>query len=68
VGIDFKAPDSSSVTLLFVLLAPARGQSAYVETLARASRLLKSARFRQSLLKARGADEIRRVFAAEDTG
>jgi mannitol/fructose-specific phosphotransferase system IIA component (Ntr-type) len=65
-GIAFGALDSKPTTLFFVLLAPAGGQSLHVNALARISRLLKTAAFRESLLNAKDAAEIHRLIEAED--
>jgi nitrogen PTS system EIIA component len=66
-GIDFKAPDSKPTALFFILLAPASGQGLHLNALARISRLVKATAFRESLLKAKNAEEIYQLVEAEDT-
>ncbi len=65
-GIDFKAVDSKPTTLFFVLLSPEGAPGLHLGALARISRLLQSAALRESLLRANGAAEIRRLIAAAD--
>jgi nitrogen PTS system EIIA component len=65
-GIDLNPPDARPVRLLFGLFAPEHGQSRYLDALARISRLLKSAAVRESLLIAKGPDDIRRIIKAEE--
>jgi nitrogen PTS system EIIA component len=65
-GIDFDAHDGKPTTLFFVLLAPEFAAGQHLKALARLSRLLKDAPFRERLLTARDADELYRTIVDED--
>jgi nitrogen PTS system EIIA component len=65
-GIPFDAIDGRQVHLFFLLLAPEDSPGTHLKALARISRLLKDAPFRERLLKARNADEIFDVIRRED--
>jgi len=57
-GVDFGAPDGIPVTLVFLILSPARSPGLHLQALARISRLLKSPGVAESLKNAHTPDEI----------
>ncbi|MDD5454797.1 MAG: PTS sugar transporter subunit IIA, partial [Candidatus Ratteibacteria bacterium] len=62
-GIDFGSIDGKPVYLFFLLLtSPEHGQL-HLKVLARLSRFLKDRLFRESLVKAKTADDIYQVIA-----
>lgn len=65
-GIDFDAHDAKPTHLFFVLLAPEFAAGAHLKALARLSRLLKDAGFRERLLSAADAGEMYRTIVLED--
>jgi PTS system nitrogen regulatory IIA component len=65
-GVDFESLDGNPTQLFFVLLAPEDSASLHLKALARVSRLLKDAGFRERLLRAPDADEIYRLIKEED--
>ncbi len=65
-GVDFEAIDGKPTHLFFALIAPENSAGVHLKALARISRLFKNARFRQSILDARTAEEIYRLIADED--
>jgi len=65
-GIDFEAHDGKPTHIFFVLLAPESAAGQHLKALARLSRLLKDADFRDRLIKGKDAQEIYGAIAAED--
>lgn len=65
-GIEFDAIDGKPVHLIFLLIAPANSAGVHLKALARLSRLLKDARFRQLLLDAPDAASLYRAILDED--
>jgi PTS system nitrogen regulatory IIA component len=65
-GIDFESVDRAPTHLFFVLMAPDDAAAQHLKALARISRLLKSAAFREHLLALSSADEIYEAIVAED--
>ncbi len=65
-GVQFHSLDGRPAHLFFLILAPEQSAGMHLKALARISRLLKDARFRQSLLDARDADDLRRILREED--
>jgi PTS system nitrogen regulatory IIA component len=65
-GIAYDSQDGKPAHLFFVLLAPENAASLHLKALARLSRLLKDAQFRNKLLEAKDADEIYQDIIAED--
>jgi PTS system nitrogen regulatory IIA component len=65
-GVPFDAIDAKPVHLIFVLLVPENSAGAHLKALARISRLLKSADFRERLLTLRDEDALYEAFLAED--
>lgn len=61
-GIDFDALDSQPVQLIFLLAAPLNAGSVYLKALARLSRLLRHAEFREALIEARTKDDIIKII------
>ncbi|MFH0800684.1 MAG: PTS sugar transporter subunit IIA [Pseudomonadota bacterium] len=65
-GIEFDAHDAKPTHLFFVLLAPEFAAGQHLKALARLSRLLKDARFREGLLAAADANEMYKAISEED--
>lgn len=65
-GVDFESLDGNVTHLFFMLVAPEDSTSLHLKALARVSRLLKDAAFRDRLLKAQDAAEIFRLIKEED--
>lgn len=65
-GIDFESVDRKPTHLFFVLMAPDDAAAQHLKALARISRLLKSAAFRDHLLSLTSANEIYDAIVAED--
>jgi nitrogen PTS system EIIA component len=65
-GIDFSAHDGKPTHLFFVLLAPEFAAGQHLKALARLSRLLKDASFRDELMAAKDAEELYRAIIRED--
>lgn len=66
-GVTFDAIDNQPVNLIFVLLVPENSAGMHLKALARISRLLKSASFRQLLLTTVGREPLYQAFLAEDS-
>ncbi len=65
-GIDFRALDGDPTHLFLALLAPAGSAGFHLKALARASRMLKDAAFRQQLLEASDAGAMWQALVAKD--
>lgn len=65
-GIDFEAMDGCPVHLFFLLLAPEHSAGLHLKALAKISRMLKDAQFRQQLIEAGGAEEIFSLILQKD--
>ncbi|HZW35546.1 MAG: PTS sugar transporter subunit IIA [Deltaproteobacteria bacterium] len=65
-GVQFHSLDGKPAHLFFLVVAPEHSAGMHLKALARISRLLKDARFRQALIEARDADDLRRVLKEED--
>ena len=65
-GIDFDAIDGQKVNLLFAVITPKRATGEHLKTLARISRLLRSAAFRQQLLGAPDGKAAYDLIVAEE--
>lgn len=65
-GVDFESLDGGPTHLFFVLIAPEDSTSLHLKALARVSRLLKDAAFRERLLAASDAEAIYRLIVEED--
>lgn len=65
-GVNFDCQDGKPAHLFFVLLAPENAASMHLKALARLSRLLKDASFRNKLLEARTEEEIYQQIVSED--
>lgn len=65
-GIDFDAHDAKPTHLFFVLLAPEFAAGQHLKALARLSRLLKDASFREKLIAAKDSEEIYSAIKIED--
>jgi PTS system nitrogen regulatory IIA component len=65
-GIDFDSMDGRPTHLFFLLIAPENSAGIHLRALAKISRLLKSAHFRQRLMEAENREEIFQVIQEED--
>ncbi len=65
-GIDFDSVDGRPTHLFFALVAPEDAAALHLKALARISRRLKSAEFRERLLRLSGEEEIYQAILAED--
>jgi PTS system nitrogen regulatory IIA component len=65
-GVAFDAIDQQPVTLVVLLLVPENSAGLHLKALARVSRLLKNASFRESLIKESARDVLYRAFLDED--
>lgn len=65
-GIDFDAQDGKPVHLFFVLIAPKNSASLHLKAMARLSRLLKDAHFRNRLFESNAPESIYEVIIVED--
>jgi PTS system nitrogen regulatory IIA component len=62
--VEFDALDGRPADLVFMLLAPADKGGDHLKALARAARFLKRGDIRERLREARGAEDLRALFAA----
>ena len=65
-GIEFDSMDGRPTHLFFLLIAPENSAGIHLRALAKISRLLKSAHFRQRLLEAETVEELFLVIKQED--
>lgn len=65
-GVDFESLDGKPTRLFFVLVAPEDSVGQHLKALARVSRLLKDAAFRERLIAAPDRHEIFRLIREED--
>ena len=65
-GIEFDSMDGRPTHLFFLLIAPENSAGIHLRALAKISRLLKSAHFRQGLLEAETVEELFHVIQEED--
>lgn len=65
-GIEFDSMDGRPTHLFFLLIAPENSAGIHLRALAKISRLLKSAHFRQRLLEAETVEELFLVIQEED--
>ena len=61
-GVDFGAPDDADVNLIFVVLGPRASRREHIRVLAKISRLIGHADFRDDLRRAAGADAVMAVM------
>ncbi|OGL43221.1 MAG: PTS fructose transporter subunit IIA [Candidatus Schekmanbacteria bacterium RBG_16_38_10] len=66
-GIDFNSMDGKPTYLFFLLMGPEEAAGIHLKALARLSRLLKNASFRESLMKANHPSEIMEMIRLEDS-
>lgn len=66
-GVDFDSLDGTPTHLFFLLVAPEDSTSLHLKALARVSRLLRDASFRERLIGAADAAEIYSLIAEEDS-
>jgi PTS system nitrogen regulatory IIA component len=65
-GVDFASLDGAPTYLFFALIGPEDGAADHLKAMARISRLLKDAAFRERLLKGKSDRELFEIIAAED--
>ncbi|MGC2425352.1 MAG: PTS sugar transporter subunit IIA [Nitrospirota bacterium] len=65
-GIDFDSLDGQPAKLFFLLVAPEDAPGEHLKALALISRLMKNAKLRESILKARDAKEIKVLITREE--
>jgi PTS system nitrogen regulatory IIA component len=65
-GLDFAAIDSRAVHIVFAVVGPKRATGEHLKTLARVSRLLKSAEFRERLLSQENPQSAFDLIAKEE--
>ena len=65
-GTGFDAPDREPVKLFFLLLAPENAVTEHLRVLSRLARFLHDTEFRQALLTAQNAADVRRAFEAKE--
>jgi PTS system nitrogen regulatory IIA component len=65
-GVDFKSLDGEPTHLFFVLIAPENAAADHLKALARISRLLKDAEFRQRLMMGKSQQELFKLISEED--
>jgi PTS system nitrogen regulatory IIA component len=65
-GVNFDSVDGKPSNLFFLLLAPVNSAGLHLKALAKISRLLMSAAFRENLLQAATAKDIFNLLAAKD--
>jgi len=66
-GVQFASLDGRPARFFFLVVAPENNSAGiHLKVLARISRLAKDERFRNRLMEAEGAEEIRQAFAEED--
>ncbi len=61
-GVDFGALDGLGVDLIFIVFGPGERRREHIRILARISRLLGNAEFREGLRRAADAEEVLNVF------
>ncbi len=66
LGIEFDSMDGRPTHLFFLLIAPENSAGVHLRALAKISKLLKSAHFRQKLLEAGTREELFQVIQEED--
>ncbi len=65
-GVDFESMDGKLTHLFFLLLAPVNSAGLHLKALAKISRLLMNATFRESLMQAGNSQEIYQLLSAKD--
>jgi len=66
VGVDFESQDGQPAHLFFLLVAPEDSSGQHLRTLARISRICKTAAFRERLLDAVGQEALYSAILEED--
>ncbi|MBX3686194.1 MAG: PTS IIA-like nitrogen regulatory protein PtsN [Rhodocyclaceae bacterium] len=61
--VQFDAPDGKPVSLMFVLLVPEQANEHHLQLLSELAQMFSDRSFRESLLAAADAEEIRSIFA-----
>jgi PTS system nitrogen regulatory IIA component len=65
-GVDFASLDGAPTHLYFALIAPEDGAADHLKAMARISRLLQDAAFRDRLLKGKSGKELYDIITTED--
>ena len=66
-GVNFESLDGEPTHIFFLLVAPEESAGPHLKALARISRLLKDKYFRETLIKAKDAEEIIKIIKTEDS-
>jgi len=67
-GVDYDSLDGEPAYLFFLLLAPEDAPGEHLKALARISRIMKNQRLRESLMRASGRDDIKKILSMEEAG
>jgi PTS system nitrogen regulatory IIA component len=65
-GVNFDSVDGKPSHLFFLLLAPVNSAGLHLKALAKISRMLMSAAFRENLMQAANAEDLYQLLAAKD--
>ena len=65
-GVEYRAADGKPARLFFALFAPENSAGAHLKALSRVSRVFRLPAFREAIMAAPTAEEIRRLILAED--
>ncbi len=65
-GVDFDSLDGRPVHIFFLLMAPENSAGQHLKALARISRMLKDASFRESLINAESSENIYNLIVEKD--
>jgi PTS system nitrogen regulatory IIA component len=65
-GIDFESVDGKATHLFFLLVVPEHSGGQHLKALARVSRFLRDADFREKLMEAKSLDDVFRAIDEED--
>ncbi len=65
-SVDFASLDGQPVQLVFLIAAPRKAAGAYIQTVAKVARLLRSRVYKEKLLEAKSSDEIAELIDSFD--
>ena len=66
MGVDFSSLDGKPAQIFFLIVAPEKDKSAYINVLARLSRLLRKEEFRRNLEQAQSPDKVIELIAKNE--
>jgi len=66
MGVDFSSIDGKPAQIFFLIVAPEKDKSAYINVLARLSRLLRKEEFRRNLEQAQSPDKVIELIAKNE--